>query len=367
MGFGCMRLPTIDGVQAGANINEPEAIKMIRLAIDEGVNYVDTAYYYHQGKSELVTGKALQDGYRQRVRIATKLPVWLINDPGDFDRLLDEQLNKLSTDHIDFYLFHALNQKSWTNSVLKHNLLTKALSAISDGRIHHIGFSFHDSYECFEEIVKAFNWDFCQIQYNYMDIHNQAGTKGLKLAARRGLGVVVMEPLMGGLLANPPEVVRKAIDKLPEPCSPSELALKWVWNQSEVSLVLSGMSSMEQVEENLISARRSGIGSLNMPEQKLIPEIRKRYRSRIAVPCTGCKYCMPCPHGVDIPGNFEHFNHAYLYDDVPGARFRYSFYLKESQRSDQCIACNECDEKCPQQIPISTWMSKVTGMMTSQA
>lgn len=365
LGFGCMRLPTTDGINGGRNINEPESIKMIRYAVDQGVNYIDTAYPYHSGNSEYVVGKALRDGYRNKVRLATKLPVWLVKDPSDFDRLLDEQLKKLATDHIDFYLLHALNQKSWTNIVLKHDLLSKSQSAINDGRINYIGFSFHDEYECFEEIVKAFDWTFCQIQYNYLDIHNQAGTKGLKLAARRGLGVVVMEPLMGGLLANPPEDVRSVIDSLPVRYSPAELALNWVWNHPEVSVVLSGMSSPEQVEENFSSARRSGINNMSALEKEAISNVRKKYRSRIAVPCTNCKYCMPCPQGVDIPGNFEIFNLAHLHDNLRDARFRYKVYISDSERSDRCIACRECEEKCPQKILISEWMPKIDALLST--
>lgn len=364
LGFGCMRLPTTDGINAGSNIDEPEAIRMIRHAIDQGVNYIDTAYPYHSGNSEYVVGKALREGYREKVRLATKLPVWLVKDPSDFDRLLDEQLKKLAICHIDFYLLHALNHRSWTNKVLKHDLLSKSRSAIKDGRIRHIGFSFHDEYECFEEIVNAFDWDFCQIQYNYMDIHYQAGTRGLRLAARRGIGVVIMEPLMGGLLANPPENVRKVIDSLPVSHSPAELALKWIWSHPEVSIVLSGMSNFKQVEENLESARRSGINNLSALEKDVIINVRKKYRSRIAVPCTNCKYCMPCPHGVDIPGNFEIFNLAHLHDDLRDARNRYKIYLSDSERSDRCIACRECEEKCPQKITVSEWMPRISELLS---
>ena len=364
LGFGCMRLPTTDGVNASRNINVPEAIKMIRYAVDQGVNYIDTAYPYHSGNSEFVVGKALLEGYREKVKLATKLPVWLVKDPSDFDRLLDEQLKKLATDYIDFYLLHALNQRSWTNIVLKHSLLAKSQAAVKDGRIKYIGFSFHDEYGCFEEIMNAFDWDFCQIQYNYMDIHNQAGTKGLKLAARRGIGVIVMEPLMGGLLANPPENVRAVIDSLPAGYSPADLALKWLWSHPEVSLVLSGMSSFKQVEENLESAGRSGINNLSPAVKVTISNVRKKYRSRIAVPCTNCKYCMPCPHGVDIPGNFEVFNLAHLYDDLSDARNRYKIYLSDSERSDRCIACRECEEKCPQKITVSEWMPKISELLS---
>jgi uncharacterized protein len=365
LGFGCMRLPTTDNQPLGANIDEELAIRMIRHAIDKGVNYIDTAYPYHQGNSEIVVGKALCDGYRERVKLADKLPVWLVNEPADFDRLLGEQLDKLSTDHIDFYLLHALTRKRWSDIVLKHDLLTKAEAAIKDGRIRYLGFSFHDSYEVFEEIIKAYGWTFCQIQYNYMDINHQAGTKGLKLAARRGVGVVVMEPLLGGHLANPPATVRSAMEKVADSYTPADLALKWIWNQPEVSLVLSGMNTMEQVDENLLSADGSAVNSFEVADKKAIASLRKNYRAGIAVPCTNCKYCMPCPNGVEIPANFEFFNHAYLYDDLAAAKFRYSIYLTHSQRSDKCIACKECEEKCPQQIKISSWMPKISEMLSS--
>ena len=364
LGFGCMRLPTTDNQPGGSNIDEVLSVRMIRHAIDEGVNYVDTAYPYHQGNSEIVVGKALRDGYRERVKLADKLPVWLVNEPADFDRLLGEQLDKLSTDHIDFYLLHALTRKRWTDHVLKHDLITKAQAALKDGRIRYLGFSFHDSYEVFEEIVKAYDWTFCQIQYNYMDINNQAGTKGLKLAAGKGIGVVVMEPLMGGNLANPPAAVRTAMDTVADRYTPADLALKWIWNQPEVSLLLSGMSTMEQVDENLRSADESAVNTFEVAEQKAIAALRKNYSSRIAVPCTNCKYCMPCPNGVDIPVNFQYFNHVYLYDDLAAAKFRYSFYLTLSERSDKCIACGECEEKCPQQIKISSWMPKISEMLS---
>lgn len=364
LGFGCMRLPVTDNQPSGANIDEALSIRMIRHAIDNGVNYIDTAYPYHHGNSEIVVGKALRDGYRERVKLADKLPVWLVNEPADFDRLLGEQLDKLATDHIDFYLLHALTGKRWTDIVLKNDLLAKARTAINDGRIRYLGFSFHDSYEVFEEIINAYDWTFCQIQYNYMDINNQAGTKGLKLAAGKGIGVVVMEPLMGGNLANPPAAVRTAMDKIADRFTPSDLALKWIWNQPEVSLVLSGMSTMEQVDENLRSADESAVNSFEVPEQNAIAALRNNYSSRIAVPCTNCKYCMPCPHGVEIPVNFEFFNHTYLYDDLAAAKFRYSVYFTPSQRSDNCIACRECEVKCPQQIQISSWMPKVSEMLS---
>jgi hypothetical protein len=364
LGFGAMRLPSADGQRGSANIDEAEAIRMIRYAIDHGVNYVDTAYPYHEGKSEIVVGRALKDGYREKVRLATKLPTWLVQGPDDFDRFLNEQLGKLQTDAIDFYLVHSLNKSLWPNVVVKHNLLGEAERALGDGRIRHLGFSFHDNYECFEEIVNASDlWTFCQIQYNYMDTESQAGTRGLKLAVDKGLAVVVMEPLMGGRLADPPPAIRETMASDFERRSPAELALEWVWDQPEVSVVLSGMSTMDQVADNLRIVDEARVGKMTEADQALIARVREQYRSRITIPCTQCGYCMPCPNGVNIPVNFDFFNYAHTYDDVGAARFRYHFVLKEEQRAGACIDCDTCEGLCPQQIPISEWMPKVAALL----
>jgi predicted aldo/keto reductase-like oxidoreductase len=364
LGFGCMRLPTTDGQRLSPNIVEDEAIRMIRHAIDSGVNYVDTAYPYHSGQSEIVLGKALLNDYREKVNLATKLPVWTVESPDDFDRLLGEQLQKLQTNHIDFYLLHALSKSRWHDIVLKHKLLDKAAAAKADGRIRYIGFSFHDDYESFEEIVNGTDlWDFCQIQYNYMDTENQAGTRGLKLAASKGLAVIVMEPLLGGRLVDPPKDIREAMEAFPVKRTPTEWALQWLWDQPEVSVVLSGMSAMEQVEENLKSADASRIGVFGEAEQKLIARIREMYRARTVIACTKCGYCMPCPNGVNIPANFDFFNHAHLFDDVPGGRIKYQLFLTEQQRAGSCIECGTCLELCPQKIPISEWMQKVAALL----
>jgi hypothetical protein len=365
LGFGAMRLPTTDGDRLSGNIVEDEAIRMIRHAIDRGVNYVDTAYPYHSGQSEVVLGKALQDGYRERVRLATKLPVWMVEKPEDFDKLLGEQLQKLQTDHIDFYLLHSLNKTRWHDIVLKHNLLAKAAEALADGRIRHLGFSIHDEYESFAEIVNGSDlWSFCQIQYNYMDIENQAGTRGLKLAASKGLAVVVMEPLLGGRLVDPPKDICAAMEGFAgAKRTPADWALQWLWDQPGVSVVLSGMSTMQQVEENLRSADAARVGSFGEAEQELIAQVREKYRARTVVPCTRCNYCMPCPNGVNIPGNFDYFNYSHLFDDVAGGRFKYAVFLTADQRSGSCIECHDCEEKCPQKIAISEWMPKVTALL----
>jgi hypothetical protein len=359
-----MRLPTLDHKRNSPQIAEDEAIRMLRHAIDKGVNYLDTAYPYHSGQSEVLVGKALADGYRQRVRVATKLPVWQVQCAEDFDRILAEQLQRLQDDHIDFYLFHGLNRKYWHNVVLEYDLLERAKAALDDGRIRNLGFSFHDDYEAFNEILDGSDlWSFCQIQYNYINVEDQAGVRGLKLAADRGLAVVVMEPLLGGRLADPPVEILEAMMDFPLRRTPVEWALDWLWDQPEVSVVLSGMSTMAQLEENLRLATRAKVHCFGTKEQMLLSEVRALYKARTAIPCTGCGYCMPCPNGLDIPVNFSLYNYAHTFDDEGAARFRYSFQLEPQQRAGACQECGVCAELCPQKIPISEWLQKVEALL----
>jgi predicted aldo/keto reductase-like oxidoreductase len=365
LGFGAMRLPTKEG-----KVDESEATKMLSYAIDHGVNYVDTAYGYHDGQSEMWLGKALKHAYREKVKLATKLPSWLVKEATDFDRLLNEQLKRLQTDHIDFYLLHTLNQKFWP-TLRDLDVFKWAEGAMKDGRIGYLGFSFHDKYAVFEEIVNAYNWTFCQIQYNYMDIHNQAEIKGLKLVAAKGMAVVVMEPLLGGRLVNPPQSIQALWDTAEKRCSAAEWALQWVWNQPEVSTVLSGMSTMAQVQENVASAERSGINILTAKELALIEQIREKYQDLSPIPCTACGYCLPCPNGVNIPRNFGVYNQGIMYDKPEGARGEYAWMLKayqkgidpQDQRAAACTQCQVCEEKCPQNIPISQWMPVVHDVL----
>lgn len=364
LGFGTMRFPVKEDVSDGNRVNnevdEKEAIRMIRYAIDQGVNYIDTAYGYHEGNSEFITGRALKDGYRGKVMLATKSPVWLIKKPEDFDKLLDEQLKKLGTDYIDFYLLHAIGRDRWRNTIVKHDVLRKMERAKKDGKIGHIGFSFHDDADAFTEIIDGYDrWEFCQIQYNYLDIENQAGVKGLKYAASKGLGIVIMEPLLGGKLANPPKDVEAILEESRKDLSPSAWALEWLWNQPEVSVVLSGMSSMQQVEENIVSAEHSGIGMLSASDHEIIERVRRRYTERAVIPCTACSYCMPCPNNVDIPRNFALYNDSVIHDDLAGSQRTYSNFMNEDSRASGCIQCKVCEEKCPQKILISEWMPKV--------
>ena len=365
LGFGAMRLPVLD--DDSGKIDEAEATRMLRYAIDHGVNYVDTAYLYHKGTSEVFLGRALQDGYRERVKLATKLPSWLIKAPEDLDRYLNEQLERLQTDHIDFYLLHGLNEKNWPK-LRDVNVLRWAEGAMADGRIHHLGFSFHDRYEVFQEIVDAYDrWTFCQIMYNYMDEEHQAGTRGLEYAADKGLAVVVMEPIRGGQLAKTvSQPIQELWDTAPRKRTPADWALQWVWNHPKVSVVLSGMSTMEHVRQNVVSASQSGPGALTEDELALVARVRDKYRDLCPIPCTDCKYCLPCPSGVNIPRIFEIYNEAMIYNDLRGGRMRYG-WLEEGERANLCTECGQCLELCPQQIEIPEWLAKAHELLCQES
>lgn len=358
LGFGVMRLPVLDN--DSGKINEPLAMEMIRHAIDSGVNYVDTAYPYHQEQSEPFVGKVLKDGYRNKVKLATKMPSWHVKEAADFDRLLEEQLRRLDVDKIDFYLLHALNARYWA-TYKKLDVFGWAEKKMAEGVFDHLCFSFHDDYPVFEEIVNGYdNWTMAQIQYNYMDTNYQAGTKGLKLAAEKGLAVVVMEPLRGGRLAkNPaPPKVEEVWAKSEYDWSPAAWALQWVWNQPEVSTALSGMSTMQQVEENLETASHSSIDQLQAQDLALVAEAQKAYESLAPIPCTQCEYCLPCPNGVSIPKIFAIYNEAIMYDEYGGSRWAYMNQIQADARADNCIECGECEAVCPQSIEIIDWLAK---------
>jgi uncharacterized protein len=359
LGFGCMRFPNKGKPE---DIDEAEATRMLRYAIDHGVNYLDTAYGYHGGNSERVVGRALKDGYREKVRLATKLPCWLVNTSEDFDRLLNEQLEKLQTDHIDFYLLHALHKDSW-HKVRDLGVREWASKTLAEGRIRYLGFSFHDDCDTFKEIVDAYEWTFCQIQYNYIDIENQAGTEGLRYANSKGMAVVIMEPLLGGRLVNPPQPIQSLWDQNPTKRSPADWALQWLWNQPEVSVVLSGMSTMQQVVDNLTSAGWSSVNSLTKAELALVDQVRVVYSGLCPIPCTKCGYCMPCPNGVDIPGNFEVYNSGVIYQSPEWARNEYNNWIAKEARASVCIQCLECEEKCPQHIMTSEWMPVIQRVL----
>lgn len=345
LGFGAMRFPTVE-IDGKKKIDEEKAIELIRHAIDSGVNYVDTAYFYHDGESEVVVGKALKDGYREKTYLATKLPMGNVKCPEDFEKLLSTQLQRLDTEYIDFYLFHALNRDHW-QKVKDFGLIDKMLNAKAEGRIRHIGFSFHDDLEVFEDIVEGLgeNCEFCQIQFNYLDTDYQAGLEGLKLAAEKGLGLVVMEPLLGGRLVNPEECIK---NHLPEGKSPVEAALSYIWDYPEVSLLLSGMGAMNQLEENLLLADKYTAGNLSDEEKNAFILAKKAHDSLGLIPCTGCLYCKDCPKEIDIPAIFSAFNLIATED-----RRKVKEVMPDIEyRIEQCIDCGACEKKCPQNIEI---------------
>lgn len=365
LGFGAMRLPVLDKSDP-STIDDDKAIKLVRYAIYQGVNYVDTAYPYHGngmeggGASEPFLAKALKDGYRERVKIATKLPSWLINTRKDMDKYLNEQLKRLNTDYIDFYLVHSINRYTW--HILKKAGIDEFLNqAIKDGRIKYAGFSFHDKLDLFKEVVDYYDWSFCQIQYNYLDENYQAGTEGLEYAAQRGLGITIMEPLRGGKLADVSNEVKDVFSKYPEKRSPAEWALRWVWNHEEVSVVLSGMNQMEQVLENIKIAGEAKANTFKRDELDIITKAKKIFEEKIKVNCTACEYCMPCPNGVAIPQNFNCYNAYYMFE---GANL-YN-WIDEEQKASKCIECGKCEEHCPQGIKIIDELKNVAELFEKE-
>ena len=294
------------------------------------------------------------------MKLATKIPPNQVSTAKDFDRILNEQLEKCQTDHIDFYLLHSMNTERW-RKLSSLGVVDWADGAKADGRIRHLGFSFHGKYEEFEEVVNGTDrWDFCQIQYNYMNENVQAGTKGFRLAAAKGLAVVIMEPILGGSLATPPEVIRAMWDDAEVKRSPAEWALQWLWNKPEASVVLSGMTAMEHVEDNLASAGRSEPASLSRAEIELIEQVRDAYEGLKPIPCTKCDYCMPCPSGVAIPRNLDLYNRMVMYNQADQSRAQYNKWSADI-RASACTECRECEEKCPQSIEISEWMTCIDG------
>lgn len=362
LGFGTMRLPTTDGLNRGPNIDEKQSAELIYFGIENGINYIDTAYPYHREQSELFLGKILQGKWRQQVKLATKLPTWKIETYDDFDKYLNEQLNKLQTDRIELYLLHSLNRKVY-DKIYNLGVLDWAEAKKKEGKIEFIGFSFHDDLAAFKHIIDSYgSWEFCQIQHNYMNIDFQAGTEGLHYAHERGIPVVIMEPLFGGKLAKAPDSILEIMNSVPAKYTPAQWALFWLWNQPEVNVILSGMNSMEQLKENIESASQSQIGMLSEADLKMIDKVRWQYQAISLIPCTGCNYCQPCPNDVNIPHIFSLFNEGSMYDDLPESRQLYGF-MNEAHRADQCIECGECESACPQSIEIIDWLKKADAVL----
>lgn len=349
LGFGCMRFPTLEGDA----IDEAKAIEMLRFGIDNGINYLDTAFFYHGGNSETLVGKAVKDGYREKTYIATKLPLGNVNCEEDVEKIFNEQLAKLDVDYIDFYLLHAVNNDSWDNRVVKFDIMPKLEKLKAQGKIKHIGFSFHDDLWVFKKIIDAYDgFEFCQIQFNYIDVDYQAGIEGLEYAASKGLGVIVMEPLLGGKLANLNETVA---EKLGSEKNPVEWALDFVWNRPEVGMLLSGMGSMQMVQDNLSYADKSVPGMLSEAQLNMIAGAKRAFDELNLVPCTGCEYCMPCPAGVLIPKVFSAFNNI----TTGGRRLVKEIFPDIESNASLCQKCGKCEKACPQHIEITETLRKV--------
>ena len=352
LGLGCMRFPVID--DDNSKIDEAHAEKMIMYAYKNGVNYFDTAYPYHAGMSEKFVGKVLKsNNMRNKINLATKNPTWLAKEQSDYFKLLDEQLNNLKTDYFDFYLLHSINAASWHNAK-KHDAFKFMDTIKKDGRVKQIGFSFHDNIKIFKDIIDSYDWDFCQIQLNYMDTNFQAGIEGLKYAASKNIPVVIMEPLKGGRLAN---ILTPAMQELYKKHSvkitPVELALKYLFNMSEIKCVLSGASSYEQLAQNINTASNFGVGDLTQNEKSLIEDLADFYTSRNKVPCTGCLYCIQgCPARIPINLIFSLYNGRYIYENELLAKIQYNAHVPPNRRPDYCLECGKCEEHCPQNIEI---------------
>ena len=346
LGFGCMRFPQTDG-----KIDRAEATKMLRSAIDAGLNYLDTAYVYQDGDSEETLREALKDGWREKVFIADKCPPWCVKSEEDFEKILNTSLERLGTEYIDFYLLHALDREGW-ETVKEFRLVEKMQAAKAAGKVRHIGFSFHDDFDMLKEIIENYpGCEFCQLQFNYVDTQTQAGTEGLRYAAEQGLGIVIMEPVRGGVLANPPAAVARCLDKN---VSYARQALDFVWDFEEVSLLLSGMSSQAQVDENLAWADAAMPGKLTEAQKKAYASAAQAWKNSYLIPCTACGYCMPCPAGLDIPSIYKFYN-------ASAARMvhKSNRYADLEKKASQCIGCGKCSKICPQQIDGKAMMVKV--------
>jgi uncharacterized protein len=363
LGFGCMRLPTLGKYD---QIDREKATSMLNYALDHGINYLDTAYPYHGisnregGESEVFLGQYLAaSGRRDQVHLSTKLPTWLLEKPEDMNSFLNQQLHRLQTDQIDFYLLHSLKERQWLN-LEDLGVLEFLDSAVGDGSIKYTGFSSHDETEFFKEVIDAYDWDICQIQYNYLDENIQAGREGLEYAAKKGIGVVIMEPLKGGVLANQvPQEVQKIWNRVKFHRKPVEWALRYLWDSPKINVVLSGMSEMVQVEENVKIAGDGLANSLTLEEREIMNEVKQVYRDKIKVDCSACGYCMPCPSGINIPQCFSYLNQTTMLNDISNVQSQYYFMLNDKELASNCLECGLCEELCSQKLPVRKLLKEV--------
>lgn len=359
LGYGCLRFG-----RKGGSIDQKKAEAEMKLAVEQGVNYFDTAYTYPG--SEVCLGTFLAKGYRDKVKIATKLPHYYIKTPGDLERYFEEQLQRLKTDHVEYYLMHMLNDVAAFERLKGLGLENWIAEKKASGAIENIGFSFHGGTENFIRIIDAYDWDFCQIQYNYMDEHSQAGRRGLQYASAKGLPVIIMEPLRGGrLVQGLPVTAKKLIGHTSPKRSPAEWGLRWLWNQPEVTVVLSGMNDLSQVKENVRIASESTPNSMGKGELAVIERVKAEINKYVKIPCTGCGYCMPCPKGVDIPVCFQAYNTSYTDSFVSGlkAYFMCNALRTNPSGASNCVGCGKCEKRCPQKISVPKELGRVRRRM----
>lgn len=349
LGFGCMRFQTKMG-----KIDYVEAEKEVMYAIENGVNYFDTAYIYPG--SEALMGEIFEkNNVRHKVKIATKLPHYLVKTPEALDKIFNEELKRLRTDYIDYYFMHMLTDIDAWNRLIDLGILQWLEEKKKNGTIRQVGFSYHGNTEMFIKLLDAYNWEFCMIQYNYMDEHSQAGRRGLEYAHQKGLPVMIMEPLRGGRLVNRlPDEAKKIFANYEKQYTPAQWALKWLWSQKEVTVVLSGMNSMEMVKDNINTASNTNINDLSQKDNEMLQSVVKAINAKMKVGCTGCGYCMPCPKNVDIPGAFAHYNRKYAEGWFPAMKEHVmcTALRKTPTSVSNCIGCGKCESHCPQNIPI---------------
>jgi hypothetical protein len=358
LGLGTMRMPS----HGDGKLDHQESVRLIQRAIDLGVNYVDTAYMYHDGESEIVVGKALKEGYREKVFLADKMPVWLAKDEKEMKELFEEQFRRLNVEGIDFYLVHNITVPIWKRAK-KYGLMNFLEEQQKKGRIRHVGFSFHDDVGFFEEVLKEYPWDFCQIQLNYMDRDFQAGVKGLKMAKEMGIPTMVMEPLKGGKLTDRvPDSVKRLWEGAQVKRTPAEWALRWVADFPEVVTILSGVHTMEQLEENIKILSEAEPNTLTEKEKRVIERVAAEYNQLIEYACTGCKYCLPCPVKLDIPTVIDLLNQHRLYEGNEKVQQDYDLWFGQERRASACVSCGQCEEKCPQSLPIIEIMKKASAI-----
>lgn len=350
LGYGCMRFPMKDG-----KIDEIESERLLDRAMEAGVNYYDTAYPYHDGESEPFVGRALKKYDRESFYLATKLPIWKLDSIADVERIFNEQLERLGVDYVDFYLLHAVDMEKW-KTILELGILDYCDNLKKEGKIRYFGFSFHDEYEAFEEIISYRKWDFVQLQLNYIDIREQAGLRGVELCNKLGVPIIVMEPVKGGTLAKLPDEVEAKFKAKDADATTASWAMRWCGTLEGVKVILSGMSTMEQVEDNLKTF--GDFKPLDEEEKALVKDVADTLNSRMRNGCTDCRYCMPCPAGVNIPANFDRWNKYAVYGNAEDAKNRWA-NLKDEEKAHNCIECGACETKCPQKISIREDLAKL--------